>query len=263
MTFRQSRVVIPAIVSLFLTGCLKRTLVTDISESEAREVAVALYQGDVRTHVVKQPKTRGQDDNKFQVDIDGGDRTQVEAWRILQENGLPRHAEAGIQEVYKDSQLVPTASEERAKLLLALSGELSRSLKTIPGVVDARVHVALPDPSVLRVADDKPHATASVLLTYWSNYPEPKEDKVRELIANGVEGLDRNNISLYAEKLQPPSHQPMEDFTNAVRPTVGLVLDYAYLGATILSVIIAIRIGFGIAPGIVRWFRTQVSLVRG
>jgi type III secretion protein J len=251
-----------AVALLFLsqTACLKRTLVTGLSETEAREIAVALYNGHVRSNVLREPKERGQDKEKWQVDVEGGDRTQVEAWRILQENGLPRHAEEGIEEVYKNGQLIPTATEERAKFLLALSGELSRSLKTIPGVVDARVHVVVPDTTVLRDPADKTHASASVLLKYWATYAEPSQDKVKELIANGVEGLDARNISIMMAKVQPPE-RGIGDMTKLI-PTPSLVVDYIYRVGSIAGACFLFWLAFTIAPGVVHWVRTQINLFR-
>ena len=248
--------------SLFLSGCLHRTLVTGLSEVEAEEVAVALYKGDLRASVAKQPKIRSQDQEKWQVEIDGGNRSQVEAWRILQENGLPRHRDTGVEEVYQTGQLIPTASEERARFLLAVSGELGRTLKTIPGVVDARVHVVIPDPSALRDPNDKTHPTASVLMKYWANYAEPPRDQVTKLVANGVEGLDDKNISVMLTKLQQPSRDQVEELRKAVTPTVSFVVDYVAYIAEIVGAFVGIWLFFGLAPGWVRWAKTQFALLK-
>jgi type III secretion protein J len=250
------------LLSLLLSGCLRRTLVTGLSEVEAQEVAVALYKGDLRASVSKQPKSRGQAEEKWQVEIDGGNRTQVEAWRILQENGLPRHRDSGVEEVYKTGQVIPTASEERAKFLFAQSGELGRTLKTIPGVVDARVHVVIPDPSALRDPTDKPHPTASVLLKYWANYAEPQREQVARLVANGVEGLDEKNISVMVTKLQQPTRNQVEELRKAVTPTVSLIVDYVCYIAGIVGVFVGIWLLFGLAPGWIRWAKTQFALLK-
>jgi type III secretion protein J len=247
---------------VFLSGCLHRTLLTGLDESEAREVAVALYKGNVRSRVVKEARGKNQENTSWQVDVQGGDRTQVEAWRILLENGLPRFREEGIGDVYKNSQLIPTASEERAKFLLALSGELSRSLKAIPGVVDARVHVVIPDTTVLRDPNDKPHATASVLMKYWSTYSEPPKDQVARLVANGVEGLQEKDISIMTAKLTPPQRDGLDDLSKSVAPTVGLAIDYVFWWGSILGIIIIGWMALNFAPGLIRWGRTQFLALR-
>jgi type III secretion protein J len=222
----KSSYILVLLACLLLQGCLRRTLLTELSETEAREVAVALYKGNVHSLVSKQPKGRGQDEQKWQVDVQGGDRTLVEAWRIMEENGLPRHREAGVEEVYKNGQLIATASEERAKFLLAMSGELSRSLKTIPGVVDARVHVAIPDANALVDPKDKPKPKASVVLKYWSSYQKPDEAELKAFLSKAVEGLEDTNIKVYYAKLETPHRDAGEDVQSLVKPTVGLALDY-------------------------------------
>ena len=249
-------------LSLPLAGCLKRTLFTGIAESEAREVVIALYKGNVGASVIKEPRARGQEEDRWQVDVQGGERTRVEAWRILQENGLPRHKESGIEDVYKNSQIIPTATEERARFLLAISGELSRSLKTIPGVVDARVHIAIPDSSVLRDPSEKPRPTASVLIKYWSGYPEPQTSPIAKLLANGVEGLQEKDISVMIARLQPMRRDEVDDLRKSISPTVGLIVDYAYWGGSILGAIALGWIALAFAPGIIRWLRTQAATLK-
>jgi type III secretion protein J len=227
--------------------------VTGVSETEAREVAVALYKGSIQADVEKEPRARGgqQQEVTWQVNIRGGNRTQIEAWRVLQENGLPRHTEEGIEEVYRNTQLIPTASEERARFLLAMSGELSRSLKAIPGVVDARVHVSTPDPSVLRAPNDKPPATASVLIKYWKGQ-KPPDNKVKELVAHGVEGLKADDISVFATELPEPTWDPRGELEHTT-PTVGFLLDYIMLALEILGVVVAIWL----LPRVVSWLKAQ------
>ena len=50
-----------------------------------------------------------------------------------------------LERTFAQASLVPTATEERVRAAQALSGELSRSLERLEGVLDARVHLSLPD----------------------------------------------------------------------------------------------------------------------
>ncbi len=254
----MGRIVLTASICLLLCGCLHRTVLSGLPESEAREAAIALYKGNIKPHISKEAKARGgqQDEEKWDVDVDGGDRTQVEAWRILQENGLPRHHEPGVEDVYKNSQLIPTAAEERAKALLALSGELSRSIKAIPGVMDARVHVVMPDPTVVRAAADKPKPSASVFVKYAN--PAPKDDEIKKLVAGGVEGLEKDQVSIVKAELKPQGRDNLDELTRAVVPTVGFAVDYLTLGGLILLAAIGISFVLNIAPATIRWIRTHV-----
>ena len=54
-----------------------------------------------------------------------------------------------------------------AKTMQAITGELARTLKSIDGILDARVHVVIPEESVLRTKEDeKPETTAAVWVKY-------------------------------------------------------------------------------------------------
>src|SRR5215475_12658342 len=150
-------------LSLMLAGCLKQELQTGLSEQEAQEIIVLLKEHGLEA--ARERDAHGDDKGPpmFNVSIRGGDQNLVLAWRILQENGLPRQKAMGLEEVFSKTDLIPTASEEKARMVMALQGEISRTLKSVTGVADARVQVVLPENSpILDKADWKP-TTASVL----------------------------------------------------------------------------------------------------
>src|SRR6185503_7668877 len=123
--------------ALTQTACLKSELETGLTEAEAQEVIVMLKEHGLsasRSFVAK-----GKDSGAWTVYVGGGNHNLVTAWRVLQENGLPRQRVKGLDEVFSQGGLIPTASEEKAKLLVGLTGEITRTLKSIDGVVDARV----------------------------------------------------------------------------------------------------------------------------
>jgi type III secretion protein J len=221
---------------------MRRTVLAGLSETESREVAVALDKGGVRSFVSKDPKGRGQTvEETWSVEIHGSDRTQVEAWRILQEHNLPRPREAGIADVYKDGQLIPTASEERAKFALAMSGELGRSLKSVPGIADARVHVVIPDPSALRDPATKPHPTASVLVKYTTSERPLSKESVANLVSKGIEGLETSNVEVEFVRLPIVAPDPRRDLQGML-PSPGLFLDYVIVGVYALLIYIGLQI---------------------
>src|SRR5690606_28919827 len=88
------------------------------------------------------------------------------ALSVLRAEELPRAPEPGLHDVFGRASLVPTATEERARLTAALGGELARSVESIDGVLDARVHVALPDASELPLDVAPPRPRASVLVRH-------------------------------------------------------------------------------------------------
>ena len=92
--------------------------------------------------------------------------------------------------------MIPTAVEDKARLVSGLSGELTRTLRSMPGVVDARVHVVLPDTAALIDKKDQNAATASVLVRYRDQTPPLTDDEIRRLVAKGVEGLSAENVTV-------------------------------------------------------------------
>ena len=84
---------------------------------------------------------------------------------LLRSLGLPRDRRHGFAEVYGQPSLIPTPSEERARYLEALGGEIERTLETADGVVSARVHLVLEETDPLAVeAKPRTAARAAVLL---------------------------------------------------------------------------------------------------
>src|ERR1700736_3390397 len=99
------------------------------------------------------------------------------AWRVLEENGLPRQKDMGLEDVFSGSGMIPTATEEKARLLVGVSGEINRALKSVDGVVDAHVLVVLPESSPLLDKSDRVPPTASVLIKYrGKDMPLTEED---------------------------------------------------------------------------------------
>jgi type III secretion protein J len=209
----QSAVIVKRVliccVAVMLTGCLRQELQTGLTEQEAQEIIVLLKEHGIDSDRERDLLSGDKGPPLYKVSVKGGDQNLVLAWKILQENGLPRQKAKGLEEVFSQTGLIPTASEEKARMLLALSGEIGRTLKSVPGVVDARVQIVLPENSpILDKADWKP-TTASVLLKYIWPQPPIKETDVRNLVAKGVEGLTAENVAVVFHKIEPrpePKH---------------------------------------------------------
>ena len=69
----------------------------------------------------------------------------AEAVNLLERQGLPRRARQGIAEVFKKTGMISSPSEERIRFMDALAQDIARTISMIDGVVDARVHVVLPE----------------------------------------------------------------------------------------------------------------------
>lgn len=197
---RRLTVTALAVLVLALSGCLKQEIQTGLSEQEAQEIIVLLKEHGL--DALKQP-SGSEKERTWAVYVKGGDQNLVDAWRILQENGLPRAKERGLEQVFSNSGMIPTASEEKARLITGLGGEIGKTLKSVAGVVDARVHVVLPENSPLLDRSQWSPTTASVLIKFQGNEPPLKEADIRSLVARGVEGLQPENVAIVLKKVVP------------------------------------------------------------
>jgi type III secretion protein J len=155
-----------------------------LDETAANEVLTALERGGIEA-------SKARDESNGEAFIISVPKFHaVRALQILQSLGLPRGRRAGFGEVYKQASLVPTPTEERARYLEALAGEIERTLETVDGVVTARVHLVLAEPDPLAV-DGKPRvaAQAAVLLKVRPALASLREADVQKLVAGSVAGL--------------------------------------------------------------------------
>jgi type III secretion protein J len=198
-----------ALFSLFLlAGCLKQELQTGLTEPEAQEIIVLL-----KNHGLEAVRQMSAADNQaptWTVSVKGGSQNLFLAWKILQENGLPREKSTGLKDVFSSSSLIPTASEEKARLMVGLAGEIRQTLDSVNGVVDARVHIVLPENSPLIEKSEWKPTTASVLVKYQGNQLPLQPEEVKSLVANGIEGLQPANVAVIFKKVEATQPTPRD-----------------------------------------------------
>lgn len=121
---------------------------------------------------------------------------QVHRLRLmLASEGLPRGGVVGL-EVMDQFQFGATEFERRMNRLRALQGELTRTIRQVEGVEDARVHIVLPEESLF-VSQQQP-ATAAVLVRMKPGRTLDAEQvaAITYLVAGSVEGLDRDAVTI-------------------------------------------------------------------
>ncbi len=187
-------------LTLFLSACLRHELQTGLTEQGAQEIVVLLNENGIDASAVKEASEK-KGEEKWSVLIRGGDQNLAHAWQVLQENGLPREKDKSLEDVFANSGMIPTATEEKARLLMGVSGEINRTLKAVAGVVDARVLVVMPDNSPLLDKSERVAPTASVLIKYRGNDLPLSEEDVRKLVARAVEGLQPENVAVVYKKI--------------------------------------------------------------
>ena len=117
------------------------------------------------------------------------------AFALLEAHDLPKRSWRGLSDTFSGGTLLPSPTEDRARYGAALAAELERSLEEIPGVVSARVHLALPPEESLVGEAAHARPTASVLLKTHHTLPLAEAD-VRRLVAGAVHGLQPADVGV-------------------------------------------------------------------
>jgi type III secretion protein J len=183
---------------LFLAGC-SRQLETGLSEDDAQQIVVLLRENGINAAAEPDPTQKVP---SWLVNVRGQSDTVVRAWKILHENGLPREKVKGLDDVFANAGMIPTASEEKARLTSGLNGELTRMLHSLPGVVDAKVQVVLPDNNPLLEKNEQAPATASALIQFRGDQSPLSEVEVKSLMAKSVEGLAPEHVAVVFKKVE-------------------------------------------------------------
>lgn len=210
--------------ALVLTACgdrEDRDVVRVPDEREAIEI-IDLLQSSLR---VKYPeliaiKVATKDGQKtvWQVKVLEASQTELDdALGVLVKNSRPQVKYPGYDEMFSAGKLIPSETEDRARYIHAKEGELQNTLIAIPGVVDARVNIAMPKEPRGAEPKDKTPPSASVVLKFrdaefarmyaeestaegTASASDPKAISdvamVRRSVAHGVEGLLPENVAV-------------------------------------------------------------------
>jgi type III secretion protein J len=176
-----------AFAGLLLLAACKVDLYSGLEEREANEmVAILLHQGipAERTATKDRGLVVSVEEDRFADAVD-----------LLRRNGYPREHYDSIPTIFKGDGLVSSPVEEQARLIYALSQELSRTISQIDGVYSARVHVVLPDAEGLKASATP--SSASVVIRHRADIDLTKlTPEIKMLVANGIKGLLYENVSV-------------------------------------------------------------------
>lgn len=180
-----------AIVAL-LTGLLllwvlspsEQLLFGNLREADAAEIVQSLNEWKV-PHTI----------------VDGGTGISVPEGSVHQTRmrlvsaGIPRGGHVGF-ELFDDSDFGITEFAQRVNYQRALQGELERTIATIPGVQNARVHLTIRRPGLLVGKSEGSKASVALTLTPGASPERQQVDGIRSLVAAAVEGLEQDAVSV-------------------------------------------------------------------
>lgn len=155
-----------------------------LDEAEAARVIAALDDAKV-------PYKVGRSSGSISVPVD-----QVHIMRMqLAAKGVPRGEGVGF-EIFDKPNFGISDFIQRANYLRAVQGELARTIGQVDSIENARVMIVMPENRLL--VDDQKRPTASVFVRVRGHTTLPPQtvNAIRFLVANAVEGLVANNVSV-------------------------------------------------------------------
>ncbi|MDF1565492.1 MAG: hypothetical protein P1V51_20815 [Deltaproteobacteria bacterium] len=189
------------LVLLGLTGCDASALqVAD--EAQANRALTVLYAAGLEP--TKESSREG-------FDIRVSASKLREAVTALDRAGLPRRRPEGWDDTLEGGGLVPSRVEEQVRLVRGAAGEVTRTLLTLPGVIDARVHLAATGLGGGGREREPTIEKASILLRVLPDASPTEADTraVRSLVAGAVAGLEPEHVEVVVVTL--PSGRPGPD----------------------------------------------------
>ena len=182
--------------ALLLSGCdNETTLHSGLAERQANLVMAALLDAGISCH-----KTPG-DEGTWDVMV--VESRFADAVNLLNKAGLPRNDHLGIGEVFKKTGMISSPSEERIRFMDALAQDLAKTISGIEGVVDARVHIVLPenDPFARHAM---PSSAAVAIRSRWDADLTDVIPSVKGLVKSAIEGLQYEKIMVTVFRDSPP-----------------------------------------------------------
>lgn len=113
--------------------------------------------------------------------------------------GLPRGGSAGF-ELFDKTNFGATDFTQRLNYQRALQGELTRTINKLDGVVDSRVHIAIPEHRLFTDKDEPPTASVVLHLRAGHQLAERDVNGITHLVASAVEGMKTENVTVLDER---------------------------------------------------------------
>ena len=113
----------------------------------------------------------------------------------LASQGLPRGGTVGF-ELMENQKFGTTQFQEQVNYQRALEGELARSIQSLAAVQSARVHLAIPKPSVFLRDNQKPTASVLVNLNAGRSLDRAQVTGIQHLVASSVPELALTAVSV-------------------------------------------------------------------
>ncbi|MCC6921316.1 MAG: flagellar M-ring protein FliF [Alphaproteobacteria bacterium] len=166
-------------MGLLFTGLDARDSAAVVERLEAGNVTYEL-RGDGSTILVPEDRVL-----RLRMDLAGG--------------GLPAGGGVGYEIFDNQDALGVTSFQQNVNRLRALEGELSRTIRALDRIDQARVHLVIPERKLFSETGAEP--TASIVIRARGGRIAPEQvQAIQHLVASAVEGLTPQRVSVVDEK---------------------------------------------------------------
>ncbi len=181
MVTLRTRLLFGFLLMAWGSGCAKETIAHSQDERDANRMLVLLKGEGIDAAKVKDEGSR---DLKFNVLVGASDAPG--ALSVLESHNLPENRQADTQQMFQESGMIPTATQERAKQEVGKTGDIINQLRKVPGVIDVMAAVSLPEQDPLReITEERLKPKASVVILYRPNgteNPPISPDQVQKFV---------------------------------------------------------------------------------
>ncbi len=191
------------VATLLLCACDGQVeLISQITEGQANDVIAALSEQGIAAE-----KLAGKEG---MVAVRVSQSKVARAIQIMHAAGLPREPYESMGDIFKKDGLISSPTEERARMLFALSQELSHTISQIDGVIYAQVHIVLPERGGFGETGNP--SSAAVFIKYEDTTSvDAFVPQIRRLVANSIPGLTFEKVSVELV----PSARPAQTATSS------------------------------------------------
>ena len=172
-----------------LAACSGSALYSAMDERQANEVMGALLGSGIQAK--KKPSA-----TKVGWDVVVADSDIPQAMAVLSARGLPREQFQTLGDIFKKEGFASSSTDERGRYIHGLQQEITHTLTMLPGVANARVHIALPERDPLGGSTGKTSAAVWIFEQPGASVRDREAD-IKIVVKDGVEGLtDINQVSV-------------------------------------------------------------------
>lgn len=171
-------------VVFWLFAPRQQTLFSNLRQSDAAEIVQALGEWKV-------PYRLGEGGSTIRVD----EAAVYETRMRLVSAGIPKGGHVGF-ELFNESDFGVTEFAQKVNYQRALQGEIERTITSLPGVVDARVHLTIRRQGLFAEQEDGSKGSVALSLSPGQSLSRGQLDGIRSLVAASVEGLKPERVSV-------------------------------------------------------------------